>query len=310
MSDPISHEKEAKNQQPENASSATDKKQGSREKARGAFSGAGDFFSHFLKIRDEPTLFGRVAMALSCLGLVLIGWFLATRGTAEERLLSINTIGSPEEVFGSFGSLWFERALMRNLLVSLWRVIQGFGLAALIGIPLGILCGTFNRLNAFFSPISIFGRNVPISALCPLTLVLFGMGETQMIGFIFIACVAFVLFDVTRSISDVEKDYLDTAYTLGASRTQVIGKVLIPLALPDIFNSIRLLFGLAFGYIVLAEAFGAETGVGRLIWLSQRRGPLNHVYLILIFITLVAFSLDRVLYSVQKHLFPYRFGRH
>ena len=134
-------------------------------------------------------------------------------------------------------------------------------------------------------------------------------GESQKIGFIFIACVAFVLFDVTRSISDVDKDYLDTAYTLGASRVQVITKVLVPLAMPDIFNSLRLLFGLAFGYIILAEAIEANTGVGVLIMQSLRRGPREHVYLILFFVTVVAFLLDRLLFLIQRSVFAYRYGR-
>jgi ABC-type nitrate/sulfonate/bicarbonate transport system permease component len=89
----------------------------------------------------------------------------------------------------------------------------------------------------------------------------------------------------------------------------VLTKVVIPLALPDIFNSVRLLFGLAFGYIIVAEALDMDSGIGVLIMQSQRRGPREHVYLILLFITVVAYALDRVLYFVQRRLFPYRYGR-
>jgi len=263
----------------------------------------------FFKIRDEPTIWSRIIMALFCVVLVLLIWFMLTRGGAEQRVISPQVLGSPEEVFGSFGSLWFDRALMRNLLASLWRVIKGFALASLVAIPLGILCGTFKRIDAFFAPISIFGRNIPIVTLVPLTLMWFGLGEGQKVAFIFLACFAFVMFDAARSISDVDKDYLDTAYTLGASRRQLVMKVLVPLAMPDIFNSIRLLFGLAFGYIILAEMIDMNTGIGKLILVSQRRGPREHVYLILFFITLTAFIIDRMLYIIQRHLFAYRFKR-
>jgi NitT/TauT family transport system permease protein len=268
------------------------------------------FFTGFFKIRDEPSVVGRAFMAMLCIGGIAALWFYVTRGaTAAERIVSPTTIGSPAEVFGSFPSLWFDRALTRNLAVSLWRVLQGFGLAVLVGVPIGILCGAYKRIDAFFAPISIFGRNVPVVALVPLALLWFGTGEAPKIGFLFIACVAFILFDASRAVGDVSSDYLDTAYTLGASRRQALTKVIIPLAMPAIFNSVRLLFGLAFGYIIVAEALDMDSGIGVLIMQSQRRGPREHVYLILLFITVVAFLLDRLLWFIQRNLFPYRYGR-
>ena len=129
--------------------------------------------------------------------------------------------------------------------------------------------------------------------------------------FIFIACVAFVVWDTTRAIQEVGSQYIDTAYTLGAGTWQTIGKVLLPLALPSVFNSLRLIFGLAFGYIMLAEVvkFGGETGgLGDLINISQRRGPREHVLLILLIIPVVALFIDRLFFMVQAELFPYRYG--
>src|SRR5262249_38748229 len=155
---------------------------------------------------------------------------------------------SPAEVWESFSSLWFDRELTRNTLVTLRRLCLGFGLAALVGIPLGVLAGCFPRFYAFLLPVNIFGRNIPIAALIPLMYGLFGIAETQKVLFIFIACVAFVISDTARGIQEVGNHYVDTAYTLGASRWQVIMKVLVPLAMPGVFNSLRLLFGLAFGY--------------------------------------------------------------
>ena len=271
------------------------------------------FLRGFWQIRDEPTLLGKLLMAGLCIGLLLGVWTLVSREwwgpNGNERILDKMAMGSPEEVFGSFHSLWFERAFVRNLLASLWRVLQGFGLAIVIGVPIGILSGTFRRIDSFFAPISIFGRNVPIAALVPLTMLFFGIDEGQKVAFIFISCVAFVMFDASRAISDVQDDYLDTAYTLGATRWQVLTKVLVPLAMPDIFNSLRLLLGLAFGYIILAEMVNAEFGVGKLILMSQRRGPKEHVYLILFFLTLVAFFINYLLATLQRVLFRYRYGR-
>src|SRR5262249_24803256 len=123
-------------------------------------------------------------------------------------------------------------------------------------------------------------------------------------------CVAFVVSDAARSVAEVGTPYVDTAYTLGASRWQVILKVLVALALPSIFNSQRLLFGLAFGYIMLAEVvkMGAVGGLGDLIETSERRGLRADIILILLIIPVLALRIDRAMYWVQRELFPHRYG--
>lgn len=250
-----------------------------------------------------------IALQVGSVVTVLLLWFLLTLGSPEERILSPLTLPSPAEVAGQIKSLWFDAALSRSIAWSMGRILLGFGLAALIGIPLGILGGCVRAVEAVFHPISVFLRNIPIAALIPLTLVWFGLGEMQKVFFIFIACVGFVLADTTRAVLDVDDRFVQTAYTLGASRRQVVSKVLIPLAMPDIFNSMRLLFGLAFGYIVLAELIDAKFGLGYIIQVAQRRGPREHIYLVLFVITLLAFGIDRLLYALQKRLFPYIFAK-
>jgi NitT/TauT family transport system permease protein len=239
-------------------------------------------------------------------------WWYVTRGAPEERIIPPSKgLSNPAETFATLHGLWFERALTRNLLTTLRRLTLGFGLAALVGVPLGVLCGCFPRMQAFFLPLTLFGRNIPVAALIPLTFSLFGIGELQKVVFIFIACVAFVLWDTTRAVQEVGGQYIDTAYTLGASTWQTIGKVLLPLALPSVFNSLRLIFGLAFGYIMLAEVvkFGGEAGgLGDIINTSQRRGPPEHVILVLLIIPIVALFIDRLLFTIQAELFPYRYG--
>ena len=170
--------------------------------------------------------------------------------------------------------------MTRNTLVSLKRVVLGFGLAALVGIPVGVLCGCFRRVGAFFAPLMVVGRNIPVAAVIPLTLSLFGIGEFQKIMFIFIACVAFIVMDTATAIADVSSRYVDTAYTLGAKRRQIVIKVLVPLAMPSIFNSLRLLFGLAFGYIMLAEVIQTqERGrTGKHHQLRPKPGRPPHLY--------------------------------
>jgi ABC-type nitrate/sulfonate/bicarbonate transport system permease component len=260
-----------------------------------------------VRLRKSLTRWRSLALQVGAVALFLVLWTLLTWGEPETRVLSPLAVPSPRELLGQLHSLWFDAALSRSTAWSLWRILLGFGLAASVGIPLGILAGCFRSVESFLSPLTVFLRNVPVAALIPLTLVWFGLGESQKVFFIFIACVGFVIFDTTRSILDVDDRYLETAYTLGAREHHVIFKVLVPLAMPDIVNSLRLLFGLAFGYIVLAELIDAKHGLGYIIQVAQRRGPREHIYWVLVLISLLGLGLDRALFAMQRKLFPYRF---
>ena len=177
-------------------------------------------------------------LGVACVVSVLALWWLLTRGsTGEDRLIGPLTLPRPEETFGKFHDLWFKYLLMRNTLVTLRRVVLGFVGAVVIGVPLGVLAGCFPRFGAFLSPVVMFGRNIPLAAVLPLLIFVVSNGEQRKVAFIFIACVAFVIADTARAILDVAERYVDTAYTLGASRWQTIMKVLVPLGMPAIFNS-------------------------------------------------------------------------
>jgi NitT/TauT family transport system permease protein len=258
-------------------------------------------------LRIPPSPFSARVLGLGTIVVVTALWWLVTSGaTPESRWVSPIILPSPAEVVRSFRSLWFDRDLAASIVATLRRVIIGFGLAGLIGVPLGILAGSWRVFDAAALPLALFGRNVPVAALIPLTILWFGIDETQKVMFIFIACVPFVFSDTVASVVGVADRYVETAETLGASRLQIVGKVLVPLALPDIYRSLRSLFGMAFGYIMLAELINAEHGLGYLLSTSQRRGMSEHIILILLIIALLAFLIDRFLLWMQRGLFPYR----
>ena len=201
----------------------------------------------------------RRLVGAGAVAVLVLFWWLATRGTgAEDRWISPVILPSPLEVLRSFPVLLKERALLQSIAATLKRVLIGFGLAALVGVPLGILAGSWRVLEA------------------------------------------------AAAIASVPDRYVETAQTLGATSWQIVRKVLVALALPDIYNSLRHLFGLAFGYIMLAELINAQHGLGYLLMTSQRRGLSEHIILILIIIGLLAFGIDRLLFWFQRGLFPYR----
>jgi ABC-type nitrate/sulfonate/bicarbonate transport system permease component len=260
-----------------------------------------------LALRLSPPRMTRRLVGAGAVGVVVLLWWLATTGLgSEDRWISPVILPSPLEVIRSFPVLVKDRALLQSIAATLKRVLVGFGLAAAIGVPLGILAGSWRVIESAAAPIALFGRNLPVAALIPLTILWFGIDETQKVMFIFIACVPFVYADAVAAVTSVPDRYVETAQTLGAKPFQIVTKVLVPLALPDIYNSLRHLFGLAFGYIMLAELINAEHGLGYLLMASQRRGLSEHIILILLIIGLLAYGIDRVLFWFQRGLFPYR----
>ena len=258
-------------------------------------------------LRIAPPPMTRRLVGAGAVAVVVLIWWIATAGIgAEERLVSPIILPSPAEVIRSFPSLLNERALLQSIAATLKRVLIGFGLAIAVGVPLGIIAGSWRVVEAGAAPIALFGRNLPVAALIPLTILWFGIDETQKTMFIFIATVPFVYSDAAAAIANIPDRYVETAQTLGATSFQIVRKVLVALALPDMYNSLRHLFGLAFGYIMLAELINAAHGLGYLLMTSQRRGLSEHIILILIIIGLLAYGIDRLLFWFQRGLFPHR----
>jgi len=262
--------------------------------------------SRWLAIR-QPVPFGwRVALG-AIPGIVLLAvWMLLTAGEAEERVISVTILPSPIEVVGEIRSLWFERELSRCAMASLLRVVGGFVVALIVAFPLGLLMGSFSRVRALFQPSMVFSSYLPIPALVPLTMSLFGIDETQKIMFLALAFVIFLLPLFVRAIDDVDDVYLRTAQTLGATRWQIVRRVLLGVSMAQIYDAMRLGFGVGWTYIILAEMVAADRGLGEIIIVSQRRGPREHIYLVLLVIVLIAFLTDKCWAWVGKRLFPYR----
>ncbi len=171
----------------------------------------------WLRIRENvPSWLQWALGSLPVAALLGIWWAVTAGATPESRLISPTILPSPSEVVASFPSLWFDRALTRNLAVSLGRVVSGFAAGVAIAFPLGLLMGSFSKVKAMFNPVSVFGAYLPIPALVPLTMSLFGTGERQKVAFLGLAFVIYLLPLVVQAVEAVDDLLLKTAYTLGA----------------------------------------------------------------------------------------------
>jgi len=261
----------------------------------------------WLHIREPLPAWGVWLLGSLPVAALLLSWFAVTSGAIpEQRLISPTILPSPAEVIGSVRQLWFERALTRNLGVSLARVVAGFALAVSIAFPLGVSMGSFTKIRATFTPLTVFGAYLPIPTLVPLTMSLFGTGETQKVVFLALAFVIYLVPLFVAAVDAVDDTYLKTAYTLGANRSQAVLRVLLPISWPAIYQAMRLGFGVGWSYILLAEMVDIGHGLGGIIITSQRRGPREHIYLVLLAIVGVAFVTDKLWVAVGRWLFPHR----
>lgn len=263
----------------------------------------------FLKWRVKTPVPRKTEVMLTCafLGLALGAWWYVTKGDRiEDRILSPLILASPKEVLLQFPQLHTHQALVRNALVSFTRVFLGFGFASLLAVPLGLYMASFSNIAAFFRPLSLVGSYVPIVVFIPLTLAWFGMSEMQKVVFLFIGCFVVLLPLVVKTVSDVPSAFLDVAKTKGATQWQLVSRVLFPIARADIWDHLRGVYGVGWGWIILAEVVNAEKGLGYLISQSERRGHIDSLFAVVMVIIVIAVLCDQVWKYLGYWLFPYR----
>ena len=260
-----------------------------------------------LRVRGEMDYARALLLTALFVGVVLVGWWFLTRGEIGERIVQPLIMPSPGEVLRSFVPLHFEQGLVRSALTSWLRVTTGFTLAAIVAVPLGVYMATFPSIAAFFRPLSLAGAYVPIVVFIPLSLTWFGTGETQKVGFLFIGCFVALLPLVIKDIADVPSAFLDVAVTKGASQWQLVRHVLFPVALANIWDHLRGVYGVGWGWIIMAEVYvRPEYGLGALIGVSERRSQTASIFAVIIVIVLIAVACDQLWRLGGELLFPYR----
>ena len=261
-----------------------------------------------LRVRRPLAHAQELLLTFVFVALVLGAWWFVTRGErVEDRMLAPLILPQPMEVLNAFPKLHFEQALVRSAIRSFQRVTIGFSLAAIIAVPLGVYMASFTSVSAFFRPLALIGGYVPIVVFIPLTLAWFGLNETQKIGFLFIGCFVALLPMVIRSIGEVPRAYLDVAVTKGATQWQLVRHILFGVAMADIWENLRTVYGVGWGWIILAEVVNAEAGLGYLISISERRGHTAAIFAIIIVIVVIAIACDQLWRLGGRLLFPYKY---
>lgn len=228
------------------------------------------------------------------------------RGGGPEPLVSPVFLPPPDEVLKSLLYLFFEQDLGPAILVSLKRIAIAFSLSILVAVPLGILMGSFEAINKFFDPVVAPMRYLPITAFIPLLILWFGIEEKQKVAFLFLGTFVYLLPTVVDAIRAVPEELVQTSFTLGASKRQAITTVLIPAALPQIFDSFRVMNAIAWTYIILAEIVNPRSGIGYILRLAEQHNKPAWSFAGILVVGVIGITTDLIIRGINSALFRWR----
>lgn len=197
--------------------------------------------------------------------------------------------------------------LIENTIVSIKRVISGFIIAGIIGIPLGIFMGYFSTIMDLFDTLIELLRPIPPLAWVPLALAWFGIGETSMLFIIFIGAFFPILLNTIAGVKSVPKILIESIETLGAKEKDILLKIILPASSPSILTGLRVGAGIAWMCVVAAEMLpGSNSGLGYLIMYAYSLSRMDIVVASMVIIGMIGLILDRGLKYLENRYFKWK----
>lgn len=243
----------------------------------------------------------RVVLGIAFFILFFLAWGVATLG----GFVSKTFLADPFTMLQEGWNLLTLHGFINDIGITVWRVVGGFIIAAVIAVPLGIAMGAYKPIEAFFEPFISFARYLPASAFIPLLILWAGIGETQKMMVIFIGSFFQIVLMVAVAVGGIRRDLVEAAYTLGASDTGIVRRVLLPGSAPAIAEILRLVLGWAWTYVIVAELIGSSSGVGHMITDSQALLNTGQIVFGIIVIGVIGLISDFLLKYVNQRLFPW-----
>jgi NitT/TauT family transport system permease protein len=255
----------------------------------------------FLSPREPIPKSLYLTLTLSSFAFFLVIWSILTYGGFVDPLF----LPSPGRVFQAGVDLFLDLGFTTDIVNSVCRVMMGFVIAAIIGVPIGLIMGAFKIAEALTEPVVGFIRYMPASAFIPLFILWLGIGDIEKVAIIFVGSFFQLVLMVAVVAKNVHKDMLETAYTLGAKRFQVIRRVLLPASLPGIVDTLRIIVGWAWTYIIVAELVASASGIGYMIISSQRMLRTGNIIFGILTIGMLGLITDYFFKWLYNKLFPW-----
>src|SRR5712675_1767858 len=250
---------------------------------------------------DPVTSKQRAAYGFAFFVLFVALWAWATFGGHVSKTF----LAYPLTMLQEGWELLTRHGFLFDIGMTVWRVLGGFALAAIIAVPLGVLMGAYKPVEAFLEPFVSFARYLPASAFIPLLILWAGIGELEKLLVIFIGAVFQIILMVAVTVGATRRDLVEAAYTLGCSDASVVKRVLVPAAAPDIAEILRLVLGWAWTYVIVAELIGSSSGIGHMIIDSQALLATGQIIFGIIVIGIIGLISDFLFKWANRRLFPW-----
>jgi len=243
----------------------------------------------------------KVALGVAFFAVFFAVWSIATFGGFVQKTF----LADPVSMFRSGWTLLTEMGFAKDIGMTVWRVVGGFVIAAVLALPLGVAMGAYKGVEAFFEPFVSFARYLPASAFIPLLILWAGIGEAQKLAVIFIGSFFSLVLMISVSVGNTRRDLVEAAYTLGSSDASLVRRVLVPGAAPEIAEILRTVLGWAWTYVIVAELIGASSGIGHMITDSQALLATDQIIFGIIVIGVIGLVSDLAFKWANRRLFPW-----
>lgn len=262
---------------------------------------------HYLK----PSVFWSIRQGFSrrlavlivtvSLAVPLLLWAIVSYGKMVPPLF----LPTPTAVVQAGIEMFANNDLLTDVIISCGRVLAGFLAAAIIGVPIGIAMGTFYSMNSLFAPFVGTVRYMPVTAFVPLIVIWLGLGEESKVLIITLGVVLYNAIMVADAVKFIPSEMINVAYTLGATRRDVLFKVIVPATFPSVLDTLRVNISGAWNYLVIAELVAAQSGLGFRIIQAQRYLQTEKVLFCILLIGVIGLAIDYGLKWLSAVLTPW-----
>lgn len=234
-------------------------------------------------------------------GGIVLFWCVITYGGFTDPLF----MPAPHHVVTAFWQVLANGTLLRNTWSSLLVINAGFLLSSLIAVPLGILMGSFRVVSAAIEPIVNFTRYLPVTSMIPLLILWIGIGFQEKVAVIFIGTFFQQIIMVADVSAQVPAELFNASYTLGATRGQIVTRVLLPATLPGVMDTLRVTMGWAWTYLVVAELVASSSGLGYMSMQAMRGLHADYIFVGILVIGLLGLITDQIFKWIKIVCLPW-----
>ncbi|MEE9301670.1 MAG: ABC transporter permease [Alphaproteobacteria bacterium] len=242
-----------------------------------------------------------LSLAVASFTILLVFWV----ALAESGLIREAYLPSPIRVAIAMYTLFAEFNFIKDVYISILRVMIAFTIAALMAIPLGILMNTYRIIGATHEPVMDLIRYLPVPALVPLTVIWLGIGETSKIALLWMGTFFQLVLLIADAARRVPGEYVEICYTLGAKTRHVLRWIILPAMAPTMVDNLRITLGWCWSYVIIAEIVAANEGIGHVIWISRRFGKMPEVMAGVLAIGFIGLASDQLIRYFHRRAFRY-----